>query len=167
MGRKRASLPQCFQFRRQNFRDTQSTFRENQKLLAYTGVLEQQKALTCAREVKLHFSNLDKHWSSQKILQQEADVVGPLRIDFSGVLLQWRGCSCQYNRNRWPSMLVLESCAPRLPVCHLGWFSTSVTPITRALQHQITCLTLGRGAALFPDLLEWQSRNTVMKDVSS
>jgi hypothetical protein len=48
----------------------------------------------------------------------------------------------------------------------LGWLSTFETPITRALQCQATCLTLGREAVLFLDLLEWQPRNIVIKHIS-
>lgn len=52
--KKRPFLKQCFQFRLQNFSSETPNLvlEKNPKLLAYTGVLEQQKALTCAREVK-------------------------------------------------------------------------------------------------------------------
>lgn len=130
------------------------------------GCLKSRRPWLVQEKQKLHFRNRDKHRSSQKILHWEPDAAGPLRTDFSDVFLQWRGCSCHYNGSSWRPCWHSESSALRLPVCYLGWFSTLVTPITRPLQHQTTCLTLGRGAVLFPDLLEWQSRNIVMKYVS-
>lgn len=49
---------------------------------------------------------------SLKPLQRKPAAAGPFQTDFSGVLLQWRGCICQYNHNRWTATQALvEQCS--------------------------------------------------------